>query len=73
MQGQSPVPTTLQTLEQRPLHLPVVPSNTSCLNSTEKRVHPSFGIAQENGLAYATIGTEKITSPAVLSYVDAQH
>ncbi len=69
----TPAPSTLQTLLRRPLHLPVVAAGASCPTSPEKKVHPSFGITQGNGPAYATIGTEIITAPAVFHYADAQH
>lgn len=73
LQAKASTPTTLQALQQRPLHLPALAPDAACPTSPEKRVHPSFGIAQGDGPAYATVGTERITSPAVLSYVDAQH
>jgi hypothetical protein len=37
------------------------------------KVNPGFGIAQGSGPAYAALGTEAITSPAVFYYADAQH
>lgn len=72
-QAKASTPATLQTLQQRPLHFPVLAPGTPCPTSPEKRVHPSFGFAQGSGPVYATIGTETITSPAILHYADAQH
>ncbi len=40
LQAKTPTSASLQTLQQRPLHLPVVASNTSCPTSPEKRVDP---------------------------------
>lgn len=62
-----------QALLRRPLHLPHLAVGATCPTSPEKRVSSDFGIAQGNGPAYATIGTEAITSPAIFHYADAQH
>ena len=65
--------TPLQTLEQRPLQLPIVAPGASCPTSPEKRVDPRLVVVQGDGPVYATTGTDKIMSPAVLFYADAQH
>ena len=62
-----------QALQKRPLHLPVLAVGAPCPTSPEKQVSPAFGIAQGAGPAYATIGTEVMTSPALFGYADAQH
>ncbi|HCI79266.1 MAG TPA: hypothetical protein DHW02_06225 [Ktedonobacter sp.] len=73
VQVKASAPTTLQMLQQRPLHLPVLAPGAACPTSPEKRIDPRLGIVQGNGPAYATIGTETITSPAIFHYADAQH
>lgn len=72
-QASTPTPSALQMLQQRTLHLPVVAPGATCPTSPEKRVLSSIGIAQGDGPAYATIGTDVIMSPAVFYYPDAQH
>jgi hypothetical protein len=68
-----PTSSALLMLQQRPLHLPVVTPGESCTTTPEKKVFPSFGIAQGDGPAYATIGVPVVTSPAIFFYADAQH
>lgn len=64
---------TLTPLQQRPLHLPNLTPGTACPTSPLKKIRPEFGIAQGTDPAYATIGAENISSPAILLYTDAQH
>jgi hypothetical protein len=65
-------PSALVQLQQRPLHFPMIIPGASCPTSAEKQVNANFGIAQGDGPAYATLGTETITSPAVFHYANAQ-
>lgn len=72
-QANTSTPSTLQALQQRSLHLPVVAPGTFCPTTPEQKVNPAFGIAQGAGPAYASVNTDIIMSPAMLYYSDAQH
>jgi len=72
-QGNSSQQGDVHVLQQRSLHLPTVKPGSSCPTSPEQRVNSSFGIAQGDGPAYATLGTPTIESPAIFRYLDAQH
>jgi hypothetical protein len=67
-----PVPSALQALQQRPLHLPTIAVGSSCPTTPTRKVSSSFGIAQGDGPAYAA-GADVIAAHAVLHYADAQH
>ena len=63
----------LNSLLQRPLHLPPLPAGTPCPTSPVKRVLPAFGLAQGNGPVYEAATYDQAPSPAVLLYTDAAH
>ncbi len=72
VQARTPTDSNVQNLQQRPLHFPSIAVGATCPTTPLKKVTSSFGIAQGEGPAYATIGQEKLEAQAVLYYIDAK-